>query len=115
MTKMRDDDLDDLFTLAAKARPAPSPALIDRVLADALAAQPRHPRVAASRQRLGFLQRLAEAFGGLPVLAGVTSTVFLGLALGYLNPAAADYLTGGQAASDALDLFPSADPLTTEG
>ena len=38
---MHDKDLDDLLALAAANRPAPDEALLDRVLADALAVQPR--------------------------------------------------------------------------
>jgi hypothetical protein len=112
---MRDDDLDDLLALAARARPDPSPALIERVLADALAAQPPAPAPVPPRRRQPLLGRLAGAFGGGPVLAGVCSTVLLGLTVGYLNPGAADYLTGGLVASDTLDLFPTADVLATEG
>lgn len=112
---MRDDDLDDLLALAARMPPAPSPALMERVLADALAAQPQPQPRPPARQPWGIWQRLAEAFGGGPVLAGVCSTVVLGLALGYMNPGAADYLTGGLVASDTLDLFPTADVLTIEG
>lgn len=111
---MRDDELDDLLGLAAKARPEPSPALMRRVLADADAHLPVMRPLAAPQRRAGALSRLAAAFGGGPVLAGVCSTVVLGLALGYLNPAAADYLTGGLVASDTLELFPSTD-LTIEG
>ena len=112
---MRTDDLDDLLALAAQARPEPSPALVARVLEDARTAQPQpHPRAAPPR-RAGAFRRLAEAFGGLPVLAGLCSTVILGVAVGYMNPTMADYLTGGLTASDTLDLFPTADALTTEG
>jgi hypothetical protein len=115
MTGMRNDDLDDLLALAARARPDPSPALIARVLADADAARPLARQLAPLPRPPGRLRRLAEAFGGGPALAGVCSMVFLGLALGYLNPATADYLTGGPTASDTLELFPTTDALTTEG
>jgi hypothetical protein len=114
MTTMRDKDVDELLALAAGTRPAPDPALMDRVLADALAAQPK-PATAVTRtaEVPGLLQRLSLAFGGGAVLAGVGSTLFLGLAVGYLSPATLDYLTGGTA--EAVELFPDADFLTTEG
>jgi hypothetical protein len=114
MTTMRDKDLDDLLALAAANRPAPDPALLDRVLADALAAQPeRVPPAPPVQRRIGLLERLSLAFGGGAVLAGVTSTLLLGMVVGYLSPVTLDYLTGGSA--EAVDLFPDTDFLTTEG
>lgn len=116
---MQNDDLDSLLAAAARARPDPSAALIDRVLADAYALQPAPsaPPQATSAPRLGLLARLAAAFGGGPVLAGVCSAALVGVTLGYLNPASYDYLTGGLAdtATDAVDLFPTTDFLTSEG
>lgn len=111
---MRDKDLDDLLALAAENRPAPDPALLDRVLADALAAQPeRVPPAPPVQRRIGLVERLSLAFGGGAVLAGVTSTLLLGMAIGYLSPTTLDYLTGGSA--QAVELFPDTDFLTTEG
>ena len=109
---MRDRELDDLLALAARSRPAPDPALLDRVLADALAAQARPPERLVP-PRPGFLAGLSRAFGGGAVLAGVTSTLLLGLVVGYFRPETADYLTGGSA--EAMDLFPDTEILTTEG
>jgi hypothetical protein len=109
-----DDRLDDLLARAAAHRPAPPPALMDRVLADALAEQqPRMTPQPRPSPRAGFLARLSQAFGGGSVLAGVTSTLLLGLVVGYLNPATVDILTGGSA--EAVELFPDSDFLTTEG
>lgn len=113
---MQDNEIDDLLDLAAQQRPAPSPALIDRVLADALAQQPTPHRFSPHpHPQPGLLARLAAAFGGAPVLAGVCSSVVLGFAVGYMNPATIDYLTGELAGAETLDLFPSADSLMTEG
>lgn len=111
---MQDRDIDDLLALAARNRPEPSAGLMERVLADGLAAQQRSPARPHPR-RAGPLVRLAELFGGMPALAGLVSSVLLGLAVGYLNPGAADYLTGALAASETLDLFPTTDFLTIEG
>lgn len=117
---MQDKDLDGLLALAA-ARPArPSPALMDKVLADALALQPHpvapgwHPAPAVGG---GLLARLSALFGGGPVLAGVCSAAVVGVALGYLNPATMGVLTGGLAGTDieTMELFPSGEFLTTEG
>ena len=115
MTTMHDREVDDLLALAAATRPAPTPDLLDRVLADALAVQPHAAaRVPPAPPRWsGLLERLSRAFGGGAVLAGVTSTLLLGLVVGYVNPAALDYLTGGSA--EVVDLFPDTEFLTTEG
>ncbi len=113
---MRDRDLDNLLDLAARTRPAPSPGLMDRVLADALAEQvatPAAPRPPVQGQ--GWLGRLAAAFGGGPALAGVCTFLIVGFAVGYVSPTTLDYLTGGMAAAEPLDLFPSPDFLLTEG
>lgn len=116
MTDMPDDDLDRLLSAAAAAPPRPSEALMERVLADALALQPA-PAVALrpgpAPARPGLLARIAAALGGGPVLAGLGTAAVFGLALGYLSPTTLDYLTGSTA--DAAELFPDADFLTTEG
>jgi hypothetical protein len=115
MTAMQDRDLDGLFALAAQRPPQPSAALMDRVLADALAEQPQPVPIAAPAPR-GVFARLAALFGGGPMLAGVVSAAVAGVAVGYLNPATLDLLTGGLAAyAETEELFPSADFLTTEG
>jgi hypothetical protein len=114
MTMMRDKDLDDLLALAAANRPPPDPDLLDRVLADALEAQPKVAAPAVQMPRPnGLLARLSLAFGGGAVLAGVTSTLLLGLAVGYARPGTLDYLTGGRA--EVVELFPDTDFLMTEG
>jgi hypothetical protein len=114
MTEMQ-DDLDDLLGLAARRPAVPSEALMQRVLADALALQPKVPgiRAAAPAPRPGFLSQLAGVFGGPPALAGLGTAAVFGLALGYLSPSTLDYLMG--ASTDTAEFFPEADFLTTEG
>lgn len=116
---MQDSDLDDLLGQAARARPAPSAGLMDRVLADALALQPGPaPLVrSVSAARPGWLSRLAAAFGGAPILAGVCASMVVGLAIGYLDPSTLDYLTSGLTGAETgtLELFPTTDFLATEG
>ena len=112
------DDLDGLLADAARARPDPSPALLDRVLAEALALQPQPASFSpVPSPRPGLLSRLAAFFGGGPVLAGVCSAALVGGALGYISPGTYDYVTGGLAgtASDPVELFPTADFLSSEG
>ncbi|MFN3281086.1 MAG: dihydroorotate dehydrogenase [Tabrizicola sp.] len=113
---MQDDDLDRLLAAAASAPVRPSEALMERVLADALALQPA-PSVALrpgpTRARPGLLARIAAAIGGGPVLAGMGTAAIFGLALGYLSPTTLDYLTGSTA--DSVEFFPDADFLTIEG
>lgn len=115
MTDMQDDDLDRLLAAAASAPLRPSDALMERVLADALALQPAPVmlRRGPSRSRPGLLARIAAALGGGAALAGVGTAAVFGLALGYLSPTSLDYLTG--ATVDSAEFFPDADFLMTEG
>lgn len=118
---MQDKDLDGLLALAAKQRPRPSDALMDRVLADAMALQPKAVAVATrpAPPQAGLLGRLAAVFGGAPVMAGVFGAALAGVTFGYLDPATTDILTGGLSGglvgAEVLDLFPAADFLMTEG
>lgn len=115
---MPTDDLDDLFAAARADRPQPSDALMQRVLDDALALQPRPEPLAPPRApapRPGLFARLSQAFGGGPALAGVFSAAVAGLVLGYLDPMTYDYLTGGLTGAEAVDLFPTTDFLSSEG
>ena len=112
MTQLQ-DDLDDLLATAARQAPAPSEALMNRVLADALALQPQAPGPRPVATEPGFLSRLAGLFGGMPALAGLGTAAVFGLVLGYYSPATLDYLMGSSA--DAAEFFPGGDFLTTEG
>lgn len=113
---MQDDALDRLFAEAAATPPAPSPALMDRVLTDALALQPAAKTLARPRApRPGLLARLAGLFGGAPGLAAVSAAAFLGIAVGYLNPTTLDGLASGLTDTGTEEFFPSADFLTVEG
>lgn len=113
---MPNDDLDDLFASAARQRIDPSGALLDRVIADALALQPRPPVLSPTpAPRPGLLARLALAFGGGPALAGVCTAAVAGLMLGYFSPTTYDYLTLGLTGAEVIDLFPTTDFLSSEG
>lgn len=117
---MQDEGLDKLLAMAAKTPPSASAGLMARVLADAEAMQPRPLGTAvltAHRAAApGLLSRLADLLGGTPGLAGVLGAAVLGFVLGYLNPAALSALgTALSAETEALELFPATDFLTTEG
>ncbi|MBC2837093.1 dihydroorotate dehydrogenase [Paragemmobacter straminiformis] len=116
---MAQDDLDDLFA-AARSRPlVPSEALMARVLADAMAEQPKAAAVRAAvapARRGGWFAGFAEVFGGFGALAGVGGAAVAGLVLGFVQPATvtdfADSLLGAEVTS--VTLIPSADALMVE-
>lgn len=118
----RDDDLFDLDALLGQARDqrvAPSPALLDRVLADAVDLQPA-PRPIAPPQprpeRGGWLDGLFAVFGGAGAMAGMGSAAVAGLMLGFLQPAGLSDMTTliwGQG-SETLSLMPTVDTLIAE-
>lgn len=112
---MQDDELDRLLSAAARTAPQPSDALMQRVLADALALQPQPAalRPAPVPARTNRFSRFFRSLGGGPALAGLGTAAAFGLVLGYLSPTTLDYLTG--ATADAAEFFPDADFLTTEG
>lgn len=108
------DDVEDLFALAREGRMEPSAALMERVLADAMAAQPKPlAPFQAGRQRRGWFAALADALGGSGGLAGVGGAALAGLFLGFVQPVAVsdvtDAVLGAPAA--AVELMPSADVL----
>lgn len=112
---MQDDDLDHLLALATRRVLKPSDALMQRVLDDAMALQPKPPvlRPAAPAARAGLLARLVGMVGGGPALAGLGTAAIFGITLGYLSPTSLDYLTG--TSTDVAEFFPDADFLTIEG
>lgn len=124
---MQDDELTRQLADAKGRSAVPGATLLDRVLADALRQQPRLPAARQPRAKPGLWARLAGAVGGYPTLAGWCSAMFVGLAVGYADPTTIGYLTGGLSTDllgadvlgadvlGAVDLFPSADFLATEG
>ncbi|MGL5361763.1 MAG: hypothetical protein ACRDBH_02710 [Bosea sp. (in: a-proteobacteria)] len=121
MTKAEDNqDLDALLVGLRVSDPQPSSALQARVLADAMAAQPKPstpPRrtVAATRGRR--LRALADLFGGGGALAGMGLAAATGLFVGIAQPAPVAALTQALVVGetlDSLDLLPAADGLWTE-
>ena len=107
--KQDGDDLDDLFAAARRVAPAPSDALMARVLAEAMAAQAPLRRAT----RPGLLAQLREALGGWPAVGGLATAGVAGLAIGLAAPAGLADLTAallGQPADGYLvDPLPELD------
>ena len=120
MTQGRSDlgstDLDDLLATAATRRMAPSDALMARVLADAMAEQPRAVQVQPSRPRAaspGLWSRLAELFGGGGALAGIGTAAVAGVVIGFAQPAGLGALTEAVWGTplETVELIPSVETL----
>jgi hypothetical protein len=110
------DDLDDMLSGLKTRSPAPSDALMSRVLADAAALQPG-PAARPEIRRPGFWAALSAALGGLGALTGLATAAVAGLAIGLAAPSPADALTAalwGGGTDTAIDLFPSLDEVLTD-
>ena len=95
--------------------PAPSAALLARVMADAEAVRldlgAPVPQAAAPARRRGIVASLAEALGGWPAMAGLTAAAVTGIWLGASPPemlrlAAGDLLAYGPEGDGWLVLSP---------
>lgn len=116
-------ELDRLLARMRALPPEPSAALMERVLADALAGLPRaDPAVTppappqAMPARRGWLRALvAGAFGGAGVVpAGLAAAAMLGLFLGYADPGEVTERLFSTAGSE-LELLPAAAIFISEG
>ncbi len=107
-TQLDDDGLEGFFEAARRMEPTPSEALMARVLADALAAQPVAP--ARRVPRPGAWAQLREALGGWPALGGLATAGVMGLAIGIAAPAGladlATALLGQSTDAYLVDLMP---------
>ncbi|WP_152912311.1 dihydroorotate dehydrogenase [Candidatus Rhodobacter oscarellae] len=117
---LSDLELDDLFAAKRRTAPAPAPALMARVLADAAhvaAAQTAAPRATAAPE--GLMQRILGAIGGWPGAAGLVTASVAGLAIGLATPEAIETLTsdylGAANAFELDDFMPSYGGLFEEG
>ena len=88
MPNDQDSGLDDLFATARSLRAEPSEALMARVLADAVAEQPRAVAALVVRpvRRPGILAQVAGVFGGFGALAGMGTAAVAGVLIGYAQP-----------------------------
>ncbi len=114
-------ELEGLFTAARGTAPAPSDALMARILADADAALPGPGHASATvplRAGGGWLSRVLDGIGGWPAAAGLAAATVAGLAIGIATPETLSLLSGGvlSATTDGMeDLLPSYAALLTEG
>lgn len=112
------DDLDALFATARSADVQPSDALMARVMADAVAMQPKAvPMVRAVPPETGFWAGLAALFGGGGVLAGLGSVAMAGFFVGFVQPESVMALADGWTVAgvvETVDLMPGVDALLTE-
>jgi len=105
MTHPNDDMIDDLLAQARGADPAPSDALMARVLADAAAVQ------AASAQPepvpvQSLWDRAMDAIGGWPALSGLAAATVAGVWIGVAPPATVSDFTAALVGDQvSVDLF----------
>lgn len=100
------DDLETLFSAAATQAAAPSPALLARIVQDADRLQTAVPAVI----RKGMLAALADWFGGVVPLAGMSVAALTGVYLGVVQPTpvlALANLVTGQTTIDNLEVLPT--------
>jgi len=104
-----DDALEAFFAAARRTTPAPSDALLARVMADALATQDARQQVPARMRpqpaRPGLLAQLREALGGWPAFGGLAAAGVMGLAIGLTAPLGQDGLVALLSQSGAGDAY----------
>ncbi|MEM9473669.1 MAG: hypothetical protein AAGA71_00115 [Pseudomonadota bacterium] len=103
MTMTERDPLDDFFDAARARPPAPDPALMARVLADAEAQAAA--REAPVPVRSGGFAGILRGLGGWPALAGFATATAAGVWIGVALPDVTQPFLGG-AAYDVNDLLP---------
>ena len=113
------EGLEDLFAAMREERVPPSDALMARVLADALAHQPRPvPQVAqdvgaGAGAGPGLWRRLAGLFGGAGALAGMGTAAVAGLFIGFVQPEGLSLLGDAVLGTplETVELIPDVDML----
>ncbi|MEZ5755458.1 MAG: dihydroorotate dehydrogenase [Paracoccaceae bacterium] len=115
------EGLEDLFAAMREERVPPSDALMARVLADAMAHQPRpdpQPALkpgqgAAAEAGQGLWRRLAGLFGGAGALAGMGTAAVAGLFIGFVQPVGLGVLEEAVLGTplETVELIPSVETL----
>ena len=92
-----------------------------RVVADAITHQPRPttlPTRRDTRQKAGTWSRIAGALGGKGVLAGLGTTMMVGVMIGFTQPSSLTVFTDSifaQTPLDVVELMPGIDAILAEG
>ncbi len=107
-----DNDLDLFFAAARATRPAPTDALMARVVADAEAARAPRGRVPSAPAAPRWRARLATFFGTGGAFAGLAAASVAGFWIGAVQPDLLGSVWQSEAAS--VDLFPSLDGLLAD-
>lgn len=94
MTHPNDDMVDDLLAQARGVAPAPSDALVARVLGDAAAVR-AEVAATAPAARPSLWTRAMDAIGGWPSLSGLAAATVAGVWIGAAPPATVSDLTAG--------------------
>lgn len=115
------DHLDTLFESARQHVPAPSQALMARVMADAAASQaaPGLAPQAAARVTPGLWRQFWQGLGGWPAMGGLATATCAGIWLGVYPPQSMVLITedlfAGETVSPLIDMsFEGAFDLTQE-
>ena len=114
------DQLEGFFAAARAAEPAPSEALMARVLADAAAAQPRVPGPVVSAPAAAPLWRrwlaaLSGAVGGGAMATGLASAAVAGVFIGYAGPVTSDWLATAVSGGAEVPMMAASDLFLEEG
>ena len=104
------DDLDDIFSAARAAGPAPLQALTVRVLADADAAMPRPAAtVEVPRRRSGWLRAVLAGLGGGALATCLASAAVAGVAIGYAGPVSSDWIGAALSGAGTIQMTTASD------
>lgn len=113
------DELEGFFAAARAAGPAPSDALMARVLADADAAQPRAPATLPMPETVPLWRRwlaaLSGAVGGGAMVTGLASAAVAGVFIGYAGPVTSDWLAGAVSGNEDVPMMAASDLFLGEG
>jgi len=106
-TMLSDAALDEIFAAGREATPAPSDAVLARILADAegeIEARAAPVRRPAMAERPGLWARILSGLGGWPAVAGMATATVAGVWLGFASPDQLNELAGGLLLPEASGL-----------
>ncbi len=95
---LSDAALEDIFAAGRASPPAPSEALMARVLADAdevIAARSQATDRPAELARRSLWARVVSGLGGWPAVAGMVTATIAGVWIGFASPDQLNTLAGG--------------------